>query len=954
VERRTSLTASSSGAAILAERNVVVPTMQQSTLAKKIFMAIYWAVCLGIVLLLKAGGLFGSIAAWVQPWASDFDKAVYIIIAIVSFGALIGLQEQLWSGYLFLIDTMLGTAKFDVVKRDKIRAAKVLEKKQLWLEAARTYEEVEEMAQAAENYQKAKDWEKAARVLEHIEQLIPSAKMYEKAGSYEQAAALYERAKDEPGRKALHMRAGDRAQSEGRLRPAAEHFIQAGQYVRAGELLERLEHFSEAADVFLREGLTERAAELYMKQIALYEAAIASGSPPPGGLAKLEQTRKKASEALEKDERYRDAGALAEQIGEFNRAGMMYTKAGMHDKAYECFMRTGDAESAKQSIKQSGNVERLKELHALDALERGDFSGAGQQFLALNLMDKALDAFRRAKDYEGLGRIYEKLGRYVTAGEQYCMGRRFDKAAEMYEIGKDYGQAAELYQQIGDMEKAIACYEKRRDFYAAGELRQKSGSVKHAIACYQKVDRNDPNFVKACAALGVLFTEVNQFDEALGYFNRALQEGTPSTELLEGYYKMARKLEERERIYDAGNHYKRIMGLDFSFRDASDRYNMLKEKYPHLFESGGGPASLGGGQQQNYQQGPGNHLIDIGNNQTNPGLGPMPTPAQPQQQYQPVAAGSGWGAAAPAAGSQYAATQRLNPMPATTPAPGSAFGDGADARYELLEEIGRGGMGMVYKARDKTLDRVVALKMLNPSVLSENGASYDSFLREARAVAKLRHPNIVTIYDVGTRAGRPYISMEYVGRGSLRQYVLQNGPPSVAETMRIILQICHAIQHAHQKGIIHRDIKPANILLDQERNVKIVDFGLAKIMDDATVAGSDPHTMTGRFMMGTPHYMSPEQIRCEKLDARADIYSLGLTFYFVLVGKQVFDQFGCKSPMEIVDHQLRTDLPSPLRARVELPREIEIVYYGCIEKDRNKRFASMQDVMDQMSAIPVD
>jgi serine/threonine protein kinase len=211
-------------------------------------------------------------------------------------------------------------------------------------------------------------------------------------------------------------------------------------------------------------------------------------------------------------------------------------------------------------------------------------------------------------------------------------------------------------------------------------------------------------------------------------------------------------------------------------------------------------------------------------------------------------------------------------------------------QLEILELIGKGGMGAVYKARQKQLDRVVALKILPPGIGNEP-AFAERFAREAKALAKLNHPGIVTLYEFGETGGQFYFLMEFVDGLNLRQ-LLHAGRISPREALAIVPQICDALQFAHDQGIVHRDIKPENILLDRRGRVKVADFGLAKIIGneseqtaDGTAAISTSLTDAGK-VMGTPNYMSPEQIAAPgEVDHRADIYALGVVFYQMLTGE---------------------------------------------------------------------
>ena len=221
-------------------------------------------------------------------------------------------------------------------------------------------------------------------------------------------------------------------------------------------------------------------------------------------------------------------------------------------------------------------------------------------------------------------------------------------------------------------------------------------------------------------------------------------------------------------------------------------------------------------------------------------------------------------------------------------------------QLEILDMLGRGGMGAVYKARQPRLDRLVALKILAPEKQSDPQFA-ERFEREARALARLNHPNIVTVYDFGEVQGRFYLLMEYVDGLTLRQ-LLQHGKLVPDEALHLVPKICEALQFAHEHGIIHRDIKPENILLDKQGRVKIADFGIAKI----TGLESKDFSLTGaKDVMGTPHYMAPEQVEHpQAVDHRADIYSLGVVFYEMLTGELPLGKFAPPSQKVSVDVRL--------------------------------------------------
>ncbi len=253
-------------------------------------------------------------------------------------------------------------------------------------------------------------------------------------------------------------------------------------------------------------------------------------------------------------------------------------------------------------------------------------------------------------------------------------------------------------------------------------------------------------------------------------------------------------------------------------------------------------------------------------------------------------------------------------------------------QLEILGCLGRGGMGAVYKARQAKLDRLVALKVLlrRRADGTADAAFAERFGREARALARLNHPDIVAVYEYGEAGNYPYLIMEFVDGVTLRQ-LLQGGKLAPEQALGIVPKVCEALQFAHQQGVVHRDIKPENILLDKQGRVKITDFGIAKIL----APGAQDQTLTGgKEIVGTPHYMAPEQIeRPQTVDHRADIYSLGVVFYELLTGELPLGKF------------------QPPSSKVQVDVRLDQVVLRALEKEPERRYQQASDVKTDLDTI---
>lgn len=266
--------------------------------------------------------------------------------------------------------------------------------------------------------------------------------------------------------------------------------------------------------------------------------------------------------------------------------------------------------------------------------------------------------------------------------------------------------------------------------------------------------------------------------------------------------------------------------------------------------------------------------------------------------------------------------------------------------YELIEELGRGGMGVVFRARQISLDREVAIKMILRGRLASE-ADLQRFLAEASATARLQHPNIVPVYEAGDIEGRPFFSMQLIVGETLAERVINHGPLPQREIATIVAAIARAIGFAHEQGILHRDLKPSNILLATDGTPLITDFGLAKQSD------SDASLTRSGMLVGTPAYMSPEQAggRRNLIGPASDVYSLGCILYFALTGRSPFVS---DSPMETVMLVVEQDPIAPRTLRPKLDRDLEMIVVRCLQKPIDLRYASGEALAQDLEAYLAD
>lgn len=265
-----------------------------------------------------------------------------------------------------------------------------------------------------------------------------------------------------------------------------------------------------------------------------------------------------------------------------------------------------------------------------------------------------------------------------------------------------------------------------------------------------------------------------------------------------------------------------------------------------------------------------------------------------------------------------------------------------EGRYQVLSELGRGGMGIVYQAYDKQLKEQVAIKLLSP-LLSTDNEALERLTREVSLARRVTHPNVIRIHDIAEVNGLHYVSMEYFGGTNLKEHLKQSGPLSLLNAYQILSQMCNGLEAAHSQGVVHRDLKSQNVMVGSTGQIKIIDFGLARSVH------LEGMTATG-LIMGTPEYMAPEQVSGKHVDERADIYSLGVILFEMLTGRVPFTG---DSPIAVGFQQLKDPPPSPRSINPQIPEDVEKIILKALEKNPIHRYRNVDELRrDFESAMP--
>jgi tetratricopeptide (TPR) repeat protein len=711
--------------------------------------------------------------------------------------------------------------------------------------------------------------------------------------------------------------AGDFLLGHGLRDEAARSFESAGLLDRLAEVRHDQNRFEESADLY-------RKAERFEAAGAIY--------------AQLERYDEAARCYLQAEKRS-VAGEMFERAGQHKEAGRCYRAIGFHRHAANAFLQAGREEEAVQDLVAVFNEEgggRITDNEQKQRDLRGVAKKAGRLLLKLGRLEEAESMLVRAGLHGAAARVAMQAEAFDRAAELFTKSGHPELAAEALERAGDGIAAARLrgehLRDQGHDEAAARYLQQAQEYEDAGDLYRKLERYPEAAECYLKV--------KNGVAAAEMFLMAGSLERAADAYEEAgeLEKAAECAEQMGDLSRQAQLLEGAELYFEAGKAYAAQERTDEAIRllqnvpPEDPRYREACAMLGSLFSAKGmNTLSI-----KKLEQAADGEAVSRANVEAYYGLGRQLAAAGQAERAAEIfekilAFDYHYLDVAELLERAKVDARRAGELSSLVAVP-----KGASQRYELLRELGRGGMGVVYLARDTVLEREVAYKVL-PEDLRSNPNALRNFLREAKAAAQLNHPHIVTVYDAGESEHGFYLAMEYVEGTTLKEILRQRNALPAGGVIYVLRQMAYALAFAHSKKVVHRDIKTANTMWTPEKQVKIMDFGLAKLMEEVRNATT--------LVSGTPFYMSPEQTLGCNIDHRTDLYSLGVTIFELATGVLPFRKGN------VPYHHVHTPPPDPRELNPRVPAPLAALILRCLEKDPANRFQSANDILAEITRI---
>ncbi len=777
------------------------------------------------------------------------------------------------------------------------------------------------------------------------------------------------------------------------FRRAAASALALGQAARAGRLFERGRALWEAAQQYENAELLDDALRVLELEARRLSGQGEPGRPPAANQEQLARIGLRRAEVLRKLGKEAEAAALLRDVRPTTQGVRLLADSGKYREAIEAALQMGDTEAAVRLLQRSPNIDRR--LAAQIYLRSGHAVEAGNVFAAAGLAREAAEAYEAGGDWAKAGSRWETAQEHERAAEAYLRASRPRDAGRCYAALGKHALAAAAYAKAGDPLAAADQYLKAKQRVAAATQLLAAGERGKAAQALMQVAAGSAEHEAAMLQLAPLLLAEGKAEEALRRLGQ-LPQARPSTLVharsgerfqvaCERLYLLGRSYEQLGKLDHAAACFKELADPSIQYQDAAERLATVRRRqepdtaatrvtpFPPMpgltarptaaaptmavaFDGaalGAGTAARpGAGTRPGAVDPPPTHATGLFASDELDVRSVAPPGASRSRQVTAADAAGGQTGAIPAGGTgagEAAGAAGADARPSRPRGPGRpigtlSVGQMLAGRFQILAELGQGGMGRVYKAQDIELGEPVAIKMLL-SHHEDGSVDVERLLREVQICRKITHPNVVRVFDLGRHGEWIFIIMELLEGEVLADLIDPDRRLPLDRIKTILTEIASGLGEAHALGVVHRDLKPENVILTATR-LKILDFGIARM------SGFENKRLTqAGFALGSPLYMSPEQIQGLAIDGRSDIYSLGVLAFALLAGREPFD--GANSTAIAIQH-LQQPPPSLLSLRPGLPQAwSDLVIDKLLAKRPEDRCATTGDVIAALAPLPV-
>lgn len=868
---------------------------------------VYWAIVGTIVYFYR--DTYKSVETSLEPILQAYTGVGMMLICLALIFAVFYLKEAIASTVIGVTTRMMGGTSVNYetgnAPRNIQKAARALERKGNFDAAGETYESLELWQDAALVYERGNILGRAAQAWKMANNPGKAIELYEKDLNYEAAAKI-----------CLQEGLQDRAAKNFRL--AAEACMEGNQFVAAAELFEQAHDYLQAGHMFKNAHKTDRALACYEKARDIPRIVEILDTMHPSDYmrrgADFTRLVQRCAEIMAQSGQPVEAAQILEECQDTIRAAELYANSSMWEKSAELYLKAGREDLATQMARNIEDKRIAADISARLSAGSGNWDKAGEYFEEAGKQNQAIDAYKKARNFEAAARIYENMGRYIMAGEMYSSAKNLASAANAYAKAYDWRNAAECFEEAGDLAQAIEAYSNANNYLKAGMLSIRLTDYARAIEYLQRIPSGSPDFLHGTAFLATAFYYQNQFDMAYELFERVMEDLPLNRETLPVYYAYARNLESDDPKKSLSV-FRQILGVDVHYSDVNERCRTLEQIVTSMTTGYSNRASIPHAKATNIGQA-------------------MPAPAPPYQVRPP---------AFPGENTDSSIAPRLSDSQ-TNPITSDSNETLIDGRYQVQEMVTQAAQIIDYSGTDVVSNQRVFIRLFPmPDAPAMEQRTMDALERASR----LSHPNLVPIVRFGKQHNQAFVVSEFVSNNNLKQWVRQSGPLAMNSLHDFFEELLQAIGYAHSQNVFHSNLRPEMIFIGNppKNKIHITGFGLPirNMETNESLYQTSPDF--------DPQYLAPEQIVGGTVDQRTDIYALGLLLFFIVTGRTPFEVKRVNQTQEIARMQVQTSLPRPTNIRATLPPAIDDIFMQCVQKSPEARYQTIAELLTDLKNL---